>query len=86
MQDREKDLYRMFIDKCVQDNDMSMMYMLSELLMNIDKNIDEVEKNANLYQAKILIEVLEEYDNSELQEIRNKLMNHDHIHKEHFKD
>ena len=79
MDDREKDLYRMFIDKCVQDDDTSMMYMLSELLISVDGDINDTEKKANLYQIEILIKVLEEYkDNDELQKIRNKLTNNNH--------
>jgi len=75
--DKEKELYKTFIDKCIKEDDMSLMYMLSVSLISADTNISEIEIQANLKQIDILFLALKDYENNkELQDIKNSLISY----------
>jgi len=75
--EREKELYRTFIDKCLQEDDMALMYLLSTSLVSADNNMNKIEIQANFNQIDILILTLEEYeDNKELQDIKENLISY----------
>jgi len=71
----EKELYKTFIDRCLQEDDMSLIYLLSTSLMSSGDNVTEIEIQANLNQIDILILALDEYElNEELQNIKGELI------------